>query len=111
MDGHLIIEFATKEQADFCVTVINQLAAAYWQAQGYTVVDGQLVGKNAATGEDMPDAAKTSTWDIPKQSPDGTWYITSPAVDTHFAAWRDRLPEGVVFPVDKQLPTEWTVQE
>lgn len=111
MDEHLIIEFQTKAQADTCLAVINQIAAAYWTAQGYTVIDGELVPKNAATGEDDLTAQRTKTWDVAKESPDNTWYISSPANDERFLAWRDRLPEGLVFPADKPFPIEWIPTE
>lgn len=111
MDGRLILEFLTEADANQGLYVINQIAEAYWQSQGYTVIDGQLIGKNALTGEDMPDSAKTIAWDIVKQSPDGTFYFTSPIIDEKFSAWRERLPEGVVLPEDKLFPVEWIPQE
>ncbi len=107
MDSYLIIEFPTETEANQCLYVINQIASSYWQSQGYTVIDGQLIGKNALTGEDMPDSAKTITWDTVKQSPINTFYIISPNVDERFSAWRDRLPEGLTFPADTLLPQEW----
>jgi len=108
MDKLLIIEFPTETQANQCVDVINQIAATWWVSQGYTVIDGKLIGKNAATGEDMPDSAMTITWDIPKLSPNNTWYIASPTSDPKFYAWRDYLPEGVITPDDIIMPVEWS---
>lgn len=108
MDEHLILQFNSEPEADFCLSVINQIAAGWWQSQGYTVIDGQLIGKNAATGEDMPERARTLTWDVPKLSPDKTWYITSPASSPNFKDWRSYLPEGVSFPDDTIMPIEWT---
>lgn len=111
MDEYLILEFPTQESAEQGLYIINLIAVAYWQSQGYTVIEGQLIGKNSLTGEDMPDSAKTITWDTVKQSPDGTFYFTSPIVDEKFSAWRERLPEGVVLPEDKVFPVEWIPKE
>lgn len=108
MGQHLILEFPTQASAEQGLYIINLIAAAYWQSQGYTVIDGQLIGKNAATGEDMPESARTLTWDVPKLSPDKTWCITSPASSENFKDWRSYLPEGVSFPDDTIMPIEWT---
>lgn len=107
MDKHLIIEFPTQAESEQGLSIINMIAAAYWQSQGYTVIDGQLIGKNAATGLDMPDSAKTITWDEVKKSPDNTFYFTSPRIDEKFIAWRELLPDGVTMPSDKIFPIEW----
>ena len=107
MDGSLILEFQTLEDAQTALAVINQIAAAWWQSQGFTVEDGELVGKNAKTGEDAPDKARTTTWDIVQESPDGTFYFSSLSNDLRFVDWRDYLPEGVVMPDDIECPVEW----
>lgn len=109
MGEHLILEFPTQGTAEQGLYIVNLIAAAYWQSQGYTVIDGQLIGKNALTGEDMPDSTKTITWDAVKRSPDNTFYFTSPIVDEKFSAWRARLPEGVTVPEDKPFPEAWNV--
>ena len=111
MENILIIEFPTQESANQGLYIINLIAAAYWQSQGYTVIDGQLIGKNAATGEDMPNSARTITWDTVKQSPDNTFYFTSPSSEERFSLWRDSLPEGVTMPSDKVFPIEWMPKE
>lgn len=109
MDKYLILEFDTSSKAQTCLAVINQLAAAYWQSQGYAVINGQLIGKNAATGEDMPDSAKTITWDEIKTSPDNTYYFSDPAVNPKFSLWQERAAAmGYVFDgVQKEIPSEW----
>ena len=107
MDNNTIIEFSTQQDAETGLAIVNQIASAWWQSQGYTVIDGELVGKNAATGQDEPEATKTKTWDIVKESPDGTFYFTSPATDARFVDWRSYLPKGVTMPEDKAFPTEW----
>ena len=111
MGEHLILEFPTDAEAAQGLYIVNLIAAAYWQSQGYTVIDAQLIGKNAATGLDRPDSARTITWDEVKKSPDNTFYFTSPSADERFSAWRDRLPDGVVLPEDKIFPIEWMPQE
>lgn len=107
MDGPLILEFPTQAAANQGLAVINAIAAAWWQSQGYTVINNQLVGKNAATGEDMLDATRTNTWDTVKTSPVGTWYIISPAANPNFINWRDHIPQGVTMPEDKPMPESW----
>jgi len=107
MDNYLILEFLTKLQAETCLTAINDMAAAYWLDLGYTVVNGQLIGKNAATGEDMPDSAKTITWDVVKTSPDGTFYFASLRNDDKFKAGADRLPPEIFGFVERPFPQEW----
>lgn len=109
MDRHLILEFDTLIKAQTCLAVITQLAAAYWQSQGYTVIDGQLIGKNAATGQDMPDSEKTITWDVVQLSPDNTYYFSDPAANVNYSLWMERATAmGYVFDgVQKTMPTEW----
>jgi hypothetical protein len=102
MDKSLILEFDTEHQAQICLAVINQLAAAYWVEQGYTVIEtpegNALVGKNALTGEDMPDSAKTITWDVVKVSPTNKYYIVDPAIRPEFSLWQERAEKaGYVF--------------
>lgn len=111
MDGCLIIEFKSQSEAKLALSVIDQIAESWWQSQGYTVIDGELIGKNAATGSDMPDSAKTTTWDEVKYSPAKTWYITSPASSPNFKDWRSYIPEGVTIPEDIVLPAEWAPKE
>lgn len=117
MDKHLILEFDTYPKAATCLYVINQLAAAYWTEQGFTVLDTPegkaLVGKNALTGEDMPDSARTITWDEVKTSPDGRFYFTDPAMKEQFSAWQQRASQaGYVFDgVVMEFPQEWIPEE
>ena len=108
MDKH-ILEFTTQSEADNALAVINQIAENYWLSQGYTVINHQLVGKK--NGVDNPDACKTITWDTVKESPDGTFYISSPSSSERFVDWRDYLPDGVVMPEDKAFPDAWIEEE
>jgi len=110
MDTYLILEFFTKAKAETCLAVINDMAAAYWVDLGYTVVDGHLIGKNSLTGEDMPDSAKTITWDMIKESPDGTFYFASLRNDDKFKAGADRLPPEYFGFVEKPFPDNWRVE-
>lgn len=113
MDRHIILEFDTEAKAQTCLAVINQLAAAYWVSQGYTVLDTPegkaLVGKNAATGQDMPDSEKTITWDTVKVSPVNTYYFSDPAQNENFSLWVERAAAvGYKFDgVQKEFPAEW----
>lgn len=106
MDGYLIIEFKTRTQAETALAVINQVAAAWWQSQGYTVINGELVPKNS-DGTDNLTAQRTTTWDEVKKSPVGTFYISSLVNDPRFVDWRDYLPQGVSMPADKNFPATW----
>lgn len=110
-----ILEFKTEKEAQIALAVINEIAAAWWAAQGYVVEDvngqKQLIGKNAKTGEDMPDKARTTTWAEIEKSPDGTFYFASPSSDERFAAWRNHIPNGINMPDDKGFPNSWVSVE
>lgn len=120
LDEHLILEFETQDAAEACLAAINDLAAAWWAGRGYTVVevDGhkELVGKNAATGQDAPDSARTITWDSIKESPDGTFWFSSLSNDRRFydpprIDWKERLADAgyVAAHTERPFPTGWTV--
>lgn len=106
-----ILEFNTQEEADTALAIINQVAAGWWSQQGFTIENGELVGKNAKTGKDQPEKARTTTWDTVKESPDGTFYFTTLTDDPRFVDWRDYLPEGTIMPEDKSFPETWIVME
>ncbi len=108
MDKYLILSTTSRADCEAVLSAINALAAQWWQAQGYTVIDGQLVGKNAATGEDMPDAAKTVTWDEVREAPDGTFYISSLSNDERFANGMNQLPADVLALFEEvEMPIDW----
>jgi len=109
MDNYLILEFPTQKQAEACLAAINDMAATYWLDLGYTVANGQLIGKNALTGEDMPNSAKTITWDMIKESPDSTFYFASLRNDDKFKAGADRLPPEYFGFVERPFPEQWKV--
>lgn len=69
--------FATQAQAEACVDRINARARTIYAAQGYAVdaVTGAVTGKRASDGALMPNAVKTSTWDVPRQRWDGKWVV------------------------------------
>lgn len=75
--------------------IINQIAAAWWASQGYTVINNNGVKELVpqVNGEDAPTACRTTTWDVPKQA-GNEWYIASPSEDKRFSLWRDYLPPG-----------------
>ena len=118
----LILEYASEADANLGLAVINEVAAQWWPTQGYTVeeVDGvkTLIGKNTQTGEDEPSKQRTTTWDIVKESPDGTWYISSPSNKAIFfdpdngIDWRSgyNAAGGAVY-TEKEFPTEWYLDE
>ena len=85
MDEYLIIVFPTQIDAQTCLDDVNNQICQYWQQQGYTVINGQIVGKSAATGQDDPSAAMTISWDEVKESPDSTFYFSSPHNDARFS--------------------------
>lgn len=98
MDGYLILEFQSRPEAETALSVINELAARWWAAQGYKVEAGTLIGKNAASGADEPDKARTTTWAEIQESPEGTFWFPSPDNDPRYAGWREYLPEGAPMP-------------
>lgn len=106
MDGFLILEFQTQKQANDCLAFVNILAETYWANQGYTVVNHQLIGKNALTGADDFTAAKTISWDEVKTSPAGTFYFTS-LTGTHFAQGMSHLDTVAMGFTEKPFPPEW----
>lgn len=126
MDQYLILR-GTQAQVQHDLYIINQIAAVWWASQGYTVIDTPegkaIVGKNAATGEDNPDAL-TTTWAMPSPldytideetgaviPTEGTlWFIPSPTSDPRFYLWRDYLPDGVTIQCEEvEMPQEWII--
>jgi hypothetical protein len=103
MDGRMILEFTTKAAAQTCLGDINSMAESYWLDQGYTVTNGQLIGKK--NGVDNPDAARTLTWDEVKESPNGTFYFTS-LTGTPFEAGMESLESAFDF-TEKYFPADW----
>jgi hypothetical protein len=75
-----IYEFPNETTAQACLAQVNELGATLFEGLGYTVerVNGDpvLIGKNAQTGDDV-ESAKTTSWDVVKESPVGTYYFTS----------------------------------
>jgi hypothetical protein len=124
--SNLILEFDTQQEAQACLNAINALAAQWWQQQGYSVIDDaespsgkRVVGKNAATREDDADQGGTTTWDIVKESPDGTFYFSSLSNKVEFydpendIDWKIAL-EGMGFTAigtEKTMPEEWLESE
>ncbi len=108
MDGHLIFEFETQQEANACLNTINDMASDYWKGLGYTVIEGggykELIGKK--NGQDNPDAVRTLTWDVVRQSPDGTYYFSSLSNDTRFSAAVSQLEAAFNF-VEKPYPAAW----
>lgn len=110
MDEYLILEFETKETGEACLGSLNQVAAHYFASLGYTIKQGvegiAVVGKNSRTREDNPNGLTTS-WDELKESPDATFYFSSPTSDPRFKDWRDYMPEGIYLGEEKSFPQSW----
>ncbi len=102
MDGYLILEFDTQDAAQTALEIIDAVAAQWWAGQGYTVENGELIGRNAKTGQDAPDKTRTTTWAEITESPDGTFYFPSLSNDPRFVDWREYLPDGTDMPEDRQ---------
>lgn len=113
MDGALILEFETYQEASLCLDAIHTEMLTLMDAMGYRVldVDGSkhLVGKNAQTGENILDGARTIIWDEIAQSPDGTFYFASPRNDPRFAHGVNMI-SGFSF-IEKMRPREWAEQD
>ncbi|MDP4005069.1 hypothetical protein [Methylobacterium sp. NEAU K] len=68
--------FPTQADAQACVDGINARARTVYAAQGYAVDStGAITGKRASDGVLLPNAAKTLTWDMPRQRLDGNWVV------------------------------------
>lgn len=93
MDEYLMQEFDSLEAAQACLAAINAVAQSYWLSQGYSVANGTLIGKNAASGEDMPEAVRTSTWAQIEAMEGGKFGFYSPSNSPRFALWKGRLAE------------------
>lgn len=107
MDQPLILEFTTRQQADDCLIAVNQIAAGFWESQGYTVIEGRLIGKNVATGMDDLNAAQTITWDTVKESVTGTFYFQSLRSDPRFVDGMSQIPQEIFGYTEKTLPIDW----
>lgn len=105
MDGYLIYELATELEAETMLGAINAMASQYWLEQGYTVTNGELIGKK--NGVDNPAAARTITWDNVKTSPDNTFYFSSLSNDTKFQNGTQQLIDAGFIFAEKQFPVEW----
>lgn len=69
--------FQTQADAQACVDHINVRARIVYSAQGYQIdsASGAIIGKRPSDGIAMPDAARTETWDTPRQRLDGKWVV------------------------------------
>lgn len=107
----MILEFEMQKVAQDCLDAINQVAVSWWISQGYTVEQTEngpiLIGKNAATGQDNPKGV-TTTWDYVRESPDNTFYFSSPS--EQYPTWRDFMPD-VSMGVEKEMPEGWIISE
>lgn len=66
--------FDTQAAAQSAIDSIDARARTIYQAQGYAVDEnGAVIGHRAFDGVPMPDACRTTTFDIPLQRLDGKW--------------------------------------
>ena len=69
--------FATKTECETALEALHYAMADMARDHGYTIIPPYyVVGKNAATGEDNPDAI-TTKWSDPVELEDGRWGIPS----------------------------------
>lgn len=77
MDRTVTSKFATekdaKQYADSVFADVVQKAID----DGYTVIAGEIVGKNAMTGEDEPGKQHTIAWDDPQSMEDGSFSVSN----------------------------------
>lgn len=105
VDRYLIYEFNDKKTAQFVLDKINEMAEGYWQDQGYTVTNGELIGKKG--GVDNPSAAHTISWAEIQKSPDGKFYFPSLSNDEKFKKGTQQLIDAGLPIVEKEFPAEW----
>lgn len=69
--------FPDQASAGACVEAINARARVVYRMQGYRVdaSTGDVIGQRLSDGAPMPDAARTQTWDVPRQRLDGKWVV------------------------------------
>lgn len=69
--------FTTQAQASAALALVEDEIRSVAAEKGFTVTpDGKVIGKNAATGEDVPTAV-TERWSEVIQFADGTWGFPS----------------------------------
>lgn len=94
----LLIENLTLEDALHDLGIINTLAQIYWVQQGYTVTQGRLIPKNAATGEDVPEVEIT-TWDNIFKQDDKFYFISPTPRFPNWVEWAEQYlqtaPKGI----------------
>lgn len=115
MDGDNVMKIlkfkAGTGDAQKSLFTVNQMALAWWGQQGYTITDGQLVGKK--NGIDAPESTLTISWSEIKTSPDGEWeYYSSLSNDERFLTWKTTYDEfdGVEYE-EITLPDGWKLEE
>lgn len=103
-----ILVFDTYEQARAALGVVDQIAAAWWVSQGYTVDAHGLIPKTIA-GDDSPHSCRTTTWADVMESPNNKFYFISPSSDARFIDWRDHVPPEYELPQDTDFPEDWRI--
>lgn len=102
MDQSLVFIFSDQPTAQSFLDAAFALYAAQKQAEGYEFTDGVVIGKNAATGENMPAAQGTTKVGDVLTAPDGTVYVMQLPDDL--------IPQGYTYTVEA-MPDSWVQNE
>lgn len=97
-----ILIFPTLEEAQTCLEIVSAQMRAIMIANGYTANGDGVLSKNAATGEDAPEAP-TTCWASVEVSPDGRFYFISPTIDPIYAPIMSVLD----YVAEVEQPEEW----
>jgi len=93
MRDHHIIKGSLNDATDD-LAAFHMLALQWWPAQGYPIIEGGVVPKNAQTGDLDFNAPRTTAWDILKSAPDGDYWWWSPSDDPRFVDWKEYLAQN-----------------
>jgi len=94
MDGYLT--FQTKLEAETFSAEVKEKYFTELEALGYKRGAFGIIGKNAATGEDAPDAQQTTTW-AEETLVDGKYEIANPENDPKLVKYQAELEGKYTF--------------
>jgi len=75
MDEYTVIECSTQIKAESTQALIHDARVVQMSAMGYTIINNEIVPKNALTGLDDLTACRTTKWDTPVYTGKATFYI------------------------------------
>lgn len=101
----LYLTFETENEASNALSIVNIIVFSLLENQGYTVQNGELIGKNAKTGQDNLNACRTTSWDVIREINDRYGFL-SPVNNSRYTDWRDYLPDGITIPEDVEIEDE-----